>query len=224
MVKRTRLSYANVMATIAVFVSLGGGAYAAITLPRNSVGETQIKKGAVTSSKVRDRSLTAKDFKSGELKAGPEGPRGLPGNPGTPGSPGSPGAPGPSEGYAKTYASAPATCSAGVICTTSSAGPALPAGTYAIFATLNPRISEADSYVVELSCTLKAGTTADTVRTTFYDQSTTFAESHSMALQLVHTYAEPGTPTLACSRPNSGPLPAIENVRFTAIRLGRDAS
>jgi hypothetical protein len=34
---RCCLSYANVMATIAVFVALGGGAYAAFTLPANSV-------------------------------------------------------------------------------------------------------------------------------------------------------------------------------------------
>ena len=31
------LSYANVMATIALFIALGGGAYALTTLPRNSV-------------------------------------------------------------------------------------------------------------------------------------------------------------------------------------------
>ena len=33
---RERLTYANVMATIAVFIALGGGAYA-ITLKKNSV-------------------------------------------------------------------------------------------------------------------------------------------------------------------------------------------
>jgi hypothetical protein len=35
---RKQLSYANVMSSIAVFVVLGGGAYAAATLPKNSVG------------------------------------------------------------------------------------------------------------------------------------------------------------------------------------------
>lgn len=49
---RTKLSYANVMASIAVFVSLGGGAYAAITLPANSVGTRQIKNRAVSLSKI----------------------------------------------------------------------------------------------------------------------------------------------------------------------------
>lgn len=72
---RAGLSYANVMATIAVFVALGGGAYAAMTLPKNSVGRKQLKPNAVVSSKVKNRSLLARDFKRGQL---PRGPRGAP--------------------------------------------------------------------------------------------------------------------------------------------------
>ena len=48
---RQRLTYANVIATLALFIALGGGAYAATQLPRNSVGAKQIKKGAVTPAK-----------------------------------------------------------------------------------------------------------------------------------------------------------------------------
>jgi hypothetical protein len=47
-----RLTYANVMASVAVFLALGGGAYAAIKLPRNSVGTKQLKAHAVTLTKV----------------------------------------------------------------------------------------------------------------------------------------------------------------------------
>ena len=43
-----RLSYANVMATIAVFIALGGGAYAALKVPKDSVGNKQLKNNAVT--------------------------------------------------------------------------------------------------------------------------------------------------------------------------------
>lgn len=46
-----RLGYANVMATAAVFLALGGGAYA-LSLPKNSVGTKQIKKHAVTKPKL----------------------------------------------------------------------------------------------------------------------------------------------------------------------------
>jgi hypothetical protein len=64
---RRHLSYANVMSSIAVFVVLGGGAYAAATLPKNSVGSKQIRANAVTSSKVKDGSLLSSDFKPGQL-------------------------------------------------------------------------------------------------------------------------------------------------------------
>jgi hypothetical protein len=82
------LTYANVMATVAVFLALGGGAYAALKLPKNSVGSKQIKAGAVNSSKVANRSLLARDFKAGQLPAGPQGPKGDTGAPGQQGQQG----------------------------------------------------------------------------------------------------------------------------------------
>jgi hypothetical protein len=55
----TRLSYANVVATVAVFLALGGGAYAAFKLPKNSVGTKQLKNGAVTGKKLATGAVTA---------------------------------------------------------------------------------------------------------------------------------------------------------------------
>jgi hypothetical protein len=63
---RPRITYANVMATLAMFIALGGGAYA-VTVPRNSVGTAQLKKSAVNARAVRDRSLTGKELRSGTL-------------------------------------------------------------------------------------------------------------------------------------------------------------
>jgi hypothetical protein len=60
---------------LALFVALGGSAYAA-TLPRDSVGTAQLRQGAVTSVKVKDRSLVERDFKAGELPKGDRGARG----------------------------------------------------------------------------------------------------------------------------------------------------
>jgi hypothetical protein len=62
-----KLTYANVMATIAVFIALGGGAYAATQLKKNTVGAKQLKKNAVTGVKVKDQSLTGKDIKLSSL-------------------------------------------------------------------------------------------------------------------------------------------------------------
>ena len=92
---RSRLSYANVTATLALFVALGGGSYAALTLPRNSVGARQLRANAVTSKKVRDHSLKARDFAPGQLPAGEQGPKGDPGPRGIQGPKGDKGDPGP---------------------------------------------------------------------------------------------------------------------------------
>jgi hypothetical protein len=86
--------YANVTATIALVVALGGTSYAAATLPKNSVGSKQLKSNAVSSSKVKNGSLLAKDFKASDLPKGPKGDKGDAGAAGAPGAPGTPGAKG----------------------------------------------------------------------------------------------------------------------------------
>jgi hypothetical protein len=47
-----RVSYANVVASLALFVALGGTAAAVTTLPRDSVGAPQIRKDAVRSPEI----------------------------------------------------------------------------------------------------------------------------------------------------------------------------
>src|SRR3954470_13362582 len=74
------------MATLAIFIALGGSGYAAVTLKRNSVKGKHIAPNAVTSPKVRDASLLSRDFAPGQLPHGAQGdtgPRGLPGVPGS---------------------------------------------------------------------------------------------------------------------------------------------
>jgi hypothetical protein len=93
---RGRLTYANVMATLAMFIAVGGAsAFAATQLGKNSVGAKQIRTGAVRSAEVKDRSLLAKDFKSGQLLSGGNGETGAKGTPGLAGEPGKTGPQGP---------------------------------------------------------------------------------------------------------------------------------
>ena len=48
----------NTIALLALFVALGGSAYAAAALPSNSVGTKQLKKSAVTAAKVKKNAIT----------------------------------------------------------------------------------------------------------------------------------------------------------------------
>jgi hypothetical protein len=65
-----------VVACLALALSLGGTGYAAMKLPKNSVGEAQLRANSVTTNKIRDFSLRVWDFKRGQLPRGPAGPPG----------------------------------------------------------------------------------------------------------------------------------------------------
>ncbi|HVQ58075.1 MAG TPA: hypothetical protein VMS60_04120 [Solirubrobacterales bacterium] len=83
---RSKLSFANVMVVVLTFVVLGGGAYAATSLPRNSVGTAQLKNGAVTKKKLDEKVLKRFAPPIGVPSApGPAGPRGATGPTGPPG-------------------------------------------------------------------------------------------------------------------------------------------
>ena len=71
---RGRLSFANVMSVIAVFIALGGASYAATQLPKNSVGNKQLKNGSITASKLN---ASAKQALKGSIgPTGLQGPKG----------------------------------------------------------------------------------------------------------------------------------------------------
>src|SRR3954451_9303877 len=87
---RSRLTYANVASTIALFAALGGTSYA-LTLPRNSVGAKQlrtgsvgraeIRTGGVRSAEIRDGAVATKDLSRAARASlrgqqGPQGPVG----------------------------------------------------------------------------------------------------------------------------------------------------
>ena len=90
-----RLSYANVMSTLALFIALGGVSYAAVKLPSNSVGTPQIRNDAVTGSKIKNGSISQKDLDKALVAklalAGKPGPQGVQGIQGATGSAGTQG-------------------------------------------------------------------------------------------------------------------------------------
>jgi hypothetical protein len=91
---RRRLSPSLVISCVALAVALSGTGYAAFKLPKGSVGTVHLKKNAVTSAKVKNRTLLATDFALGQIPAGPPGPGGPKGEKGDKGDPGVAGPPG----------------------------------------------------------------------------------------------------------------------------------
>ncbi len=92
---RDRLTYANVTASLALFIALGGTSYAVTQLPRNSVGSAQIRSSAVGTSELRKSAVRSGDIRDGSVAVrdisraaqsslrgtkgdpGPEGPAGV---------------------------------------------------------------------------------------------------------------------------------------------------
>jgi hypothetical protein len=65
---RKRLTYANVMSSLAVFLILGGAsAFAAVQLGKNTVGSKQLKKNAVSAAKIKNEAVTNAKLKAGAV-------------------------------------------------------------------------------------------------------------------------------------------------------------
>ena len=91
---RSRLTFANTVSLIALFVALGGTSYAAFTVTgkhvkNSSLTGKDLKNSSVTGADVKNRSLSGGDFKRGQLPAGPQGARGRTGPRGLTGAAGS---------------------------------------------------------------------------------------------------------------------------------------
>ena len=96
---RRRLTYGNVVGTLALFVALGGTSYAALTITGKNVKNSSltgvdIRNSSLTTADIKDRSLLRADFKAGQLPAGPQGAKGDKGDKGDPGLNGANGAAG----------------------------------------------------------------------------------------------------------------------------------
>jgi hypothetical protein len=216
---RQGLTYANVMATIAVFVALGGTGVAAVKLSKNSVNSNAIKNGqvknkdlasnAVTSSKVKNGSLLTRDFKSGQL------PKGAKGDPGTPGQPG---AAGPSNGYFSTTslvsADVPWVTSSGTGSVQRSLS--LPAGNYILNA--SAQADNADAATQTAGCSITISSSSASVD----DASMTVGPNNgddkaALALTGGATLASPDTVKLDCSASSTNG--SWQSSSLTAIKV-----
>jgi hypothetical protein len=99
-VVRRRITYANTMATLAVFIALGGSSYAALKVTGRNVKDgsltsADVKNSSLRSKDIKNRTLRAIDFKRGALRRGRQGRPGADGFDGFDGADGADGATGP---------------------------------------------------------------------------------------------------------------------------------
>ena len=66
---RAHLSYANIVASLALFIALGGSAYAVAT---GAIGSREIRDNSVRSRDVRTNALTARDINERSLRSTPK--------------------------------------------------------------------------------------------------------------------------------------------------------
>ena len=97
--KRHWTSPATVISFIALTVAMGGTGYAAISIPKESVGTAQLRNAAVTRQKIAPNTLRTLMGARGPAGAtGPPGATGPAGQQGATGLPGPEGSPGPTSG------------------------------------------------------------------------------------------------------------------------------
>jgi hypothetical protein len=170
---RRHLSYANVVATLALVFAMSGGALAASHYLINST--KQINPKVVSALKGM-----GKVGSPGPAGAqGPAGPQGTPGAPGQPGGPGERGPPG---------------INGVVSAVTSQTGAVhVAAGTYLILAFIDGE----EENTTEISCTLTAGTDTDEKKNVVSGNGANDL-FQTIPLMVTHTFAAPGQASVSC--------------------------
>jgi len=233
-------TYANVTATAALVVALGGTSYAATVITTRQIQDGTVQgrdvhASTLTGAKITDHTLTAADFAAGTLLRGATGPKGdpgvagapgVPGSPGTPGAPGAPGAVGdkgdtgprgPSDGYEVHHIS-PVTLTAGV--TTQVLALALPGtGGYLVHAKVE---ANGTTTAQAVACTLTVGSDVDTAEASLHQvvaQSAPWLGRQSLALQVAHTntLAIGSTAYVDCTGQLGGEV--VRSVRIDAVKV-----
>jgi Collagen triple helix repeat (20 copies) len=227
---RKHLTFANVVACLALFVALGGVSYAATQLPRDSVGTAQIRESAVTGGKVRNGSLRAADFEGGQIPAGPkgqageQGPQGKPGlnggrgpkgDQGARGIDGDPGPRGPSDAYS-VYDSTSAVDE-------KTATLPVPAGSYVVGASMRAATADPTEFANVLcflaTTNMVAGGVGET-ELTIAPATSGHVEYHQANAETAFTVgAGGGTISFYCERFQGDAEPSLGRVRIIATQV-----
>lgn len=211
---RRHLTYANVVASLALFLALGGAAFAATQLPRNSVGTGQLKPEAVTAGKIAKK--TRNQLRGARGPAGQQGPTGKTGAKGATGARGATGAKGDTgaRGPAGADGTGPASEVFSTSLTPKTVAPTptsvltqnLSAGAYVVTANV---VVEATSPGT-VTCTLASGGEA-------VDDLNGVNQTATLSLSATRTLGGAGAETLTCSA-TGGATATYANLIATQVK------
>lgn len=211
-IAKNRPSPALVVATAALFVAFGGTGYAALTLPKNSVGSVQIKPGAVGSSDIKNGAVRRGDLAKDARIIGPRGIPGAPGPKGQPGPAGPKGQPGPA-GPAGSSA-AFSRFKNGQFDTTDAPTNLLsldlPAGNYVIIG---------KATVTDVNNPFECRVVADADNDRALLGSATFGSMHVVTLTVVHASTAPFTAGLQCQDGDPDDSTQVGDLKITALQV-----
>jgi hypothetical protein len=216
---RRRLTFANVMSSIAVFLVVAGGtAFAATQLAKESVGTKQLKKEAVSLAKINKAAKTSLQGATGEKGAtGPAGPTGAKGEKGEKGAPGDKGAPGergPSAGFSVAAENGGSFVAGPQTVTTLN----LPAGNFIVTGYAN--VNNNDTVQASASCDLVLGGTTIGQTSVVKLGPNTELDRQVLTLSGGGTLAAPGTADLVCTVTSTALSGNYLGNGLTAIQVG----
>ncbi len=192
----SRLSYANVVATLALFLALGGTSYAALTITgknvkNGSLSGGDIKDGSITAKDIKNGSLLEKDFKSGQL-------------------------PGPVEAFNALGGGTTVSGTGDTVV----ASLDVPAGAYAVVARVRVQNPSPAGKRVDAVCTLDAvGSTELGEQPLNTLNPTTGGDTENLAFTTISSLAEPGTMKVKCNATTADEKFDVGSASLTAIRV-----
>lgn len=224
---RCQPSPSMAVALIALTVALGGTSYAALKLPKNSVGSDQIRANAISGAKIRDGSLFANDFAAGQIPKGPrgdigpQGPAGVPGTAGAQGATGSQGPPGVAQVVVRRRPDlvrlAPAAGAGADLVTMQ-----LPAGQWSISAVTNGLYDGAVGATFRCFLNINGTTAPESIQAVALGVAAGLARGAVFAPEAAVSSAAPSTVVLRCNHEQAAPAssfgPDFAASRIVAIR------
>lgn len=198
-----RIHPASVLAMLALFVALGGGAYAAV----GKIGSADIKAGAITKPKIKKDAVTGAKVKESTLGIVPNAAKLAGKEP----------AAFESKGFGGNGDTAFVNLTSNSV--TEVASQALPAGTYLVLARGGLNNNSGEDIPLGQECTLSAGGTSQSIDFTGLAANGAPGDREEFSLFVVATLPSPGNAVLSCETTSKWKSGNVVDPTIAAVSL-----